>query len=298
MWYSFTLAGWRLWCSAPFPLTIGDESRPFLREVRETPPEEGEADRLLELTPVDRLPVPSSEGGVWQDNRCYCHRGQVQEVFYCAAPGRPPYAQVTWDLTAPQRLLCRYVAGQEGELNYFRNVFQLLSGETLLLELGGLMLHASFIRWQGRGILFSAPSGTGKSTQADLWVRYCQAEVLNGDRAALRPGPTGWTAYGLPYAGSSGIYCNDQAPVAALVLLGQARENTIRQVRPAQAVRTLFPEVSKQGWDPMWTDRAVELLTQLVTQVPVYRLDCLPDRTAVDCLRDVLTQPSTQHRGE
>ena len=219
MWYSFTLAGWRLWCSAPFDLTVGQESRPFLLEVRETPPAPGEADRVLELCPVEAIPFSAQDGGTWQDNRCYRRRGQVQEVFYCAAPGRPPYAQVTWDLSAPQRLLCRYVAGQEGELYTFRNIFQLLSGETLLLELGGLMLHASFIRWQGRGILFSATSGVGKSTQADLWARCCQAEVLNGDRAALRPGPDGWRAYGLPYAGSSGIYRNEDAPVAAIVLL-------------------------------------------------------------------------------
>lgn len=298
MWYSFTLAGWRLWCSAPFDLTVGQESRPFLLEVQETPPSPGEADRVLELCPVESLPFSAQDGGMWQDNRCYRRQGQVQEVFYCAAPGRPPYAQVTWDLSAPQRLLCRYVAGQEGELYTFRNIFQLLSGETLLLELGGLMLHASFIRWQGQGILFSAPSGVGKSTQANLWAQCCQAEVLNGDRAALRPGPDGWSAYGLPYAGSSGIYRNEHAPVAAIVLLGQAKENSIRRVSPAQALCALFPEVSKQGWDPLWTDRAVELLTQLVTQVPVYRLECLPDPSAVDCLKAALQRQSSNKGGE
>lgn len=298
MWYSVSMAGWRLWCTVPFALNVGAESRPFLREVRETPPKPEEIDRVLELYPVENLPFFAEEGGVWQENRCYRRRDQVQEVFYCAAPGRSPYAQVTWDLSAPQRLLCRYVAGQEGELYTFRNIFQLLSGETLLLELGGLMLHASFIRWQGRGILFSATSGVGKSTQADLWAQCCQAEVLNGDRAALRPGPDGWSAYGLPYAGSSGIYRNEHAPVAAIVLLGQAKENSIRRVSPAQALCALFPEVSKQGWDPLWTNRAVELLTQLVTQVPVYRLECLPDPSAVDCLKAALQRQPLNKGGE
>ena len=109
-----------------------------------------------------------------------------------------------------------------------------------------------------------------------------------GDRAALRPGPDGWRAYGLPYAGSSGIYRNEHAPVAAIVLLGQAKENSIRRVSPAQALCALFPEVSKQGWDPLWTNRVLELLTKLVTQVPVYRLECLPDPSAVDCLKAAL----------
>ena len=59
---------------------------------------------------------------------------------------------------------------------------------------------ASFIRWQGRGILFSAPSGTGKSTQANLWVQHQGAEVINGDRAALRQVGGRWQAFGLPYA--------------------------------------------------------------------------------------------------
>lgn len=69
---------------------------------------------------------------------------------------------------------------------FSRNICDLLGLERLLLSRQGLLLHASFIRWQDRGILFSAPSGTGKSTQADLWVRHRGAEVINGDRAALR----------------------------------------------------------------------------------------------------------------
>ena len=75
--------------------------------------------------------------------------------------------------------------------------------EQLLLEHRAFQLHASVIDWQGQGILFSAPSGTGKSTQADLWQTHAGATILNGDRAVIRWLDSQYRVYGSPYAGSS-----------------------------------------------------------------------------------------------
>ena len=80
--------------------------------------------------------------------------------------------------------------------------------EQVLNSYNTFLLHSSFIKWKDKAILFTAPSGTGKSTQADLWEKYENAEIINGDRSGIRKMDGKWTAYGLPIAGSSGIYKN------------------------------------------------------------------------------------------
>ena len=56
----------------------------------------------------------------------------------------------------------------------------------LLTNHGGFLLHASVIEYEGGAILFTAPSETGKSTQAQLWCDHAGAALVNGDRAAVR----------------------------------------------------------------------------------------------------------------
>ena len=66
------------------------------------------------------------------------------------------------------------------------NLMNYLAFEDVLVNHQGFILHSSFISWQNNGILFTAPSGTGKSTQADLWKKYEDADIYNGDRTIIR----------------------------------------------------------------------------------------------------------------
>lgn len=104
----------------------------------------------------------------------------------------------------------------------------------ILADAGMLVLHSAYIvTRQGEGILFSGPSGIGKSTQAALWQRYGAAQTVNGDRALVRP-DTG-TVSGVMYAGTSGICRNVTAPLRAVVLLHQAPESRVTDIRPQEA---------------------------------------------------------------
>ena len=60
-----------------------------------------------------------------------------------------------------------------------------LALEKHVLNHGGIVLHCSYIKYKEKAILFSAPSGTGKSTQASLWEQHRGAKTINGDRALL-----------------------------------------------------------------------------------------------------------------
>lgn len=156
----------------------------------------------------------------------------------------------------------------------------IMNGEELLLRHDALVLHSSLVSYKGRGILFSGPSGMGKSTQADLWKQTFGAEILNGDRAVIRLTENGFRAGGSPWCGSSGIYSRESVPVDAIVLLRQAKENRIIPADPKIAFREIYCQCIVHDWDRTFVDRLCDLIQGLVRQVPVYILSCLPEPSA------------------
>lgn len=177
-------------------------------------------------------------------------------------------------------------------IRFFRDFDNLLDAanlEHMLTALGAISLHSSFITHGGQAILFSAPSGTGKSTQAALWEQHAHAEQINGDRSVIRCVDGVWTAFGFPFAGSSGIYKNKSAPIRAIVVLRQAKDNTIERLGASEAFRLLYSETAIQRWNTQGHAAAVDLLIQLCAAVPVYRLCCTPDARAVELLQQTLS---------
>lgn len=156
--------------------------------------------------------------------------------------------------------------------------------ESLLLARESAILHSSVIAADGQAILFTAPSGTGKSTQAELWRKHRNAEVLNGDRALLRFGNGEPLACGLPFAGTSGICNRFELPIRAIVFLSQAKENRIERMRPTAAVRALVSQISLHKWHAQDVQYAVDLSLRLAECLPIYHLACLPEESAVECL--------------
>lgn len=157
----------------------------------------------------------------------------------------------------------------------------------LLLPFRTLIFHASYIEHKGSGILFTAPSGTGKSTQAELWRVHRSARVLNGDKAGvtLREMPM---AHGLPFAGTSKICENVSLPLRGIVVLSQAPVNSIRRLRPSEAVAALCSNLFVDQVIPEEWSLALNLLLDLVAAVPVYALACTPDERAVQTLEQAL----------
>lgn len=163
----------------------------------------------------------------------------------------------------------------------------------LLLPFRVLTFHASYIGTDGGAVLFTAPSQTGKSTQAALWERTRGARVLNGDKAAVRLGEVP-TAHGLPFSGTSGICENVSLPLRCVVVLSQARENTARRLGATEALRLLAPNVfADMSVETEWR-QTLSLLLDLVSAVPVYALACTPDEGAVRALEQALAREEGQ----
>ena len=160
--------------------------------------------------------------------------------------------------------------------------------ENLFLKAGGLTLHSAHVNAGGRALLFSAPSGTGKSTQAALWEKHAGAEVINGDRTLLRKKDGVWHAYGCLVCGTSGIHKPGNEPIHAIVMLSQGTENAVRRLTAGEAFQRIYPEITVPRWNRELVLRAMELLDDMMAHVPIYALSCTPDERAVTALREAV----------
>lgn len=153
-----------------------------------------------------------------------------------------------------------------------------------ITEAGGFLLHASWIRYRDRAILFTGPSGIGKSTQAQLWCDHRGAELINGDRAAVFPVPGGAEVRGIPFCGSSRVNKNETMPLAAVVCLTQAPENSITRLRGVRAFRQIWEGCSINLWNQVDIGKGTQAVVDTVSAVPVFHLACTPDERAVRTL--------------
>lgn len=105
----------------------------------------------------------------------------------------------------------------------------MLALEKHLVLQNSFVFHCSYLDFEGKAILFSGPSGIGKTTHTNLWCQYLpdRANVLNGDKCLLSREGNTFYANGWPICGSSGICYNERREVRAIVLLQQAPENRL-----------------------------------------------------------------------
>ena len=165
-----------------------------------------------------------------------------------------------------------------------------------LIKYNAMIIHSSFIKYEDFGIVFSAPSGTGKSTQAELWKKYYHADILNGDRTVIRLMKDDYMGYGSPYAGSSQIYRNESAKIKAIIVLRQAKHNKLRRLFGKEAFLCILSEMSISQIDKNIIDKQSNWIMSLLKTVPVYLLECLPDYGAVKLVHDELKDVSFGER--
>ena len=122
----------------------------------------------------------------------------------------------------------------------------------LLWTKGILLYHGVLIEMDGYGFLFTAPSGTGKSTHAELWSKlyYNRAHIINGDKPLLKLNSDGVYAYGSPWKGKENIGVNSKVKLKAICHLRRGQTNNIQNVtQKPESVSWLFNQVSLKSRD-------------------------------------------------
>ena len=256
---------------------------------------EAAPDVTVHITETDVLPRPENAALLYTAKGLKMFgRGTKRWAFYSNQnrTNGPNHAALCYDTDAPDELEL-FFDTREMALN-IHAVLSSIMLETILLRHGRGVLHASYIRLpNGRSVLFSAPSGTGKSTQAELWRRHRNAQIINGDKALLHLGSVGVSVSGLPLCGSSGICRNVSGPVQAIIILSQSGENQICRLGGKDAVKALLSQLYIQRGETEAVAGALTLASEVAGRVPVFHLACLPEVSAVECLEKAMKEAKT-----
>lgn len=164
------------------------------------------------------------------------------------------------------------------------SVLRFLPLRAIFQQFQTLFFHAAQIALGDTGILFTAPSGTGKTTQAHLWERYRGAKIICNDRTLVRKSDSRWQTYGYPIDGSEPVCSGEIHTLGAVVLLEQGDGNRVERMKASRALPRLMPQLVIDGWSARARELAMEQLLTLLAEIPVYILSCTPDYEAVSCL--------------
>lgn len=144
-----------------------------------------------------------------------------------------------------------------------------------------LLIHASLVRQHGYGYAFIAKSGTGKSTQVSMWLRYLPGcDLMNDDNPIIRVINGTPYIYGSPWSGKTPCYRNVKARLGAITQIDRAPQNSVDRLSPIDALVHFLPSCSSIKWEPALYDQFMATVTQVIETTGFYMLHCRPDREA------------------
>lgn len=152
-----------------------------------------------------------------------------------------------------------------------------------LVDYDILLFHGSCVSVDGEAFIFTARSGTGKSTHTRLWRERFgkRCVMINDDKPLLEVRPDGIYAYGTPWNGKHRLSTNSSAPLKAICILERAEENEIKR----QSILAVFPEIFSQTYrfaDSEKMRKTLVLLERILNGVGLFRLGCNMDISAAD----------------
>mgnify|MGYP003455959333 CR=1 FL=1 len=153
---------------------------------------------------------------------------------------------------------------------------------TEIVKFGGVMLHASCVQYENYAYLFSANSGTGKSTHTHLWLKkFPGAEILNDDKPAIRYVDGKFYAFGTPWSGKFDESINAKTEIAGITFLSRGENNEIERVE-GSTVTMDFINQTVRPTNKNYMLEFMGILDKVLTEVPIYRLKCNMSLEAVE----------------
>lgn len=172
--------------------------------------------------------------------------------------------------------------------NFVMRDYGLNSALMLIMAFAGsrkqtLLIHASLVRCDGYGYAFIAKSGTGKSTQVSMWLRYIPGcDLMNDDNPIVRIIEEKPYIFGGPWSGKTPCYRNVKAPLGAVTRIDRASANSVEKLSPVEAFASFLPSCSSMKWDTDIYNAICDTVTRVVETTGIYTLHCLPDKESAE----------------
>lgn len=145
-----------------------------------------------------------------------------------------------------------------------------------LIKYDVILFHGSAVALDGEVYLFTAPSGTGKSTHARLWRRGVGERIVmvNDDKPFLGVKEDGTVmVYGSPWDGKHKLNENVALPLKAICILSQAKENKIKILSAGDAFQTIYTQTYRKSTDAQFMDSVLNVLGRIM-EYPIWKLEC------------------------
>ena len=166
-----------------------------------------------------------------------------------------------------------------------------------VLNFDGYYVHSSAVVCEGKAYLFTAPSGTGKSTHTEKWIRLFGAHYLNDDKPIIRLVDGQWIAYGTPWSGKYDLSSYEGVPLGGIACLRRGEINEIRPMDPAAAIPFLMSQ-TVYYLNQEQAIKKLDLMEKIIAQVPIWELKCLPDDDSAILSHAAMTAPNAFPQGE
>ena len=143
-----------------------------------------------------------------------------------------------------------------------------------MLDRNGFMLHSSAVVYDGYAYLFSADSGTGKSTHTSFWQQVFgkdEAVVINDDKPIVREVDGIFYASGTPFSGKSDLNEDVTAPIKAVCFIYRSEINEIKKIEPEEALRLVLEQTVRPRQEG-GAIHLLEILDKFLTKVPIFSL--------------------------
>lgn len=159
-------------------------------------------------------------------------------------------------------------------------------------------LHAACVEVEDFAVAFTGPSGMGKSTRAAAWVKAFGAQLISGDRPAVRIEEHGSMACGVPWDGKEQIFRDVEKPLRCILEVRRSKSNYLRRLSREQARKLIIQQSFVPMWDTDAAFMAMANVSALIRRTPVYRVFCGPDENAAQVIYDILVNQPVLIREE
>ena len=160
------------------------------------------------------------------------------------------------------------------------------------LDKNAIFLHSALIDFDGVGVAFAAPSGTGKTTHMRLWQQLFgdRVVVVNGDKPTVRffediKFPVG---YGTPWNGKEMLGINGKTNIKHFCFIERSEKNSCEKVDPSQVLDLFFKQVILPRNNPNAISKTLKLANMFLNNVTVWKIKCNMDISAAKVAYDTI----------